>query len=268
MKNSFKVSISILICMLFIFFIAKVGAFADTGTLQPTISLEKIDGINVPKQNNIIYPSFEYQTDEIRTKIDLGGEWKKERQALDHQLSLDDRNELNLSNIELEGEGRHLSNYDDTSWDLINLPAVENVMPGYETDTGPEQYEDGVWYRRNIQVDESLEGQMATIKFMSINYIADIWINDNYVGYHEGGYTPFAFDVSDYLVYGDENVIVIRVDNPPWGSRNDIVPAVKSTDWTNYTGVVQDLFIEFSNATYIPRVDVVPKDTNGNIDVT
>ena len=49
---------------------------------------------------------------------------------------------------------------------------------------------------------ESFAGESVTLKFGSVNYLADVWLNGTYLGYHEGGYTPFAFDTGKALVDG------------------------------------------------------------------
>ncbi|MBN2355527.1 T9SS type A sorting domain-containing protein, partial [candidate division KSB1 bacterium] len=128
-------------------------------------------------------------------------------------------------------------------------------------------YEDGVWYRRSFVVPDSLQNKYVKLVFYAVNYVADVWLNDQYLGYHEGGYTPFFFDVSSQLQYGESNVLVVRVDNPPWGSRNDIIPFTKA-DWFNYTGVIHDVYLEASEPLHVVRADVVPVDTQGAVQVT
>lgn len=234
------------------------------GTLPASMSLQTVNGYKVPYQNGIIVPSFE-ATD--RTTINLAGEWKKQRQSLNHDYSLSLRDSAGIANIQTEANGKYEYDFDDDSWHTMILPAVENAMPPYESGIGPEQYQDGVWYRRHFNIDGALNGQYARLKFLSVNYTCDVWINGTYAGYHEGGYTPFAFNVSNLLVYGGDNVIAIRVDNPPWGTREDMVPTVTNNDWTNYTGVIQGMYIEFSDKLSVARSDVKPKDIQGNMNV-
>ena len=75
-----------------------------------------------------------------------------------------------------------------------------------------------------LHVDAADSLEFVKLNFYAVNYVADVWLNDFYLGYHEGGYTPFSFDVFTALNYGGHNVLVVRVDNPMWNSRNDIVP--------------------------------------------
>ncbi len=59
-------------------------------------------------------------------------------------------------------------------------------------------------------------------------------------------------------------LLLLRVDNPPWGSRKDIVPFYKS-DWFNYTGIFHDVYLEFSNRVSVIRADVIPQNINGEV---
>ncbi|MGH7763997.1 MAG: glycoside hydrolase family 2 TIM barrel-domain containing protein, partial [Candidatus Dormibacteraceae bacterium] len=78
-----------------------------------------------------------------------------------------------------------------------------------------------------------------------------------YLGYHEGGDTPFAFDATQALIPGGPNTLVLRVDNPPWGTRDDIVPWGLA-DWWNYGGIVGDVWLEATPSLSVVRADVTP----------
>ncbi|MGC8595565.1 MAG: glycoside hydrolase family 2 TIM barrel-domain containing protein [Candidatus Kryptoniota bacterium] len=216
----------------------------------------------MPYQNGMPVPTFEKQD---RPIIDLRGVWKKLRFNADHNISLSARDSAGYSNLLQESNGRFLTNYDDSSWESKMIPSVENVM--YPFPKVPEYYENGVWYRRQFSVPDSFRGKFVKLVFYAVNYIADVWINGNYVGYHEGGYTSFSFDVTKYLNYGGLNTIAVRVDNPPWGSRKDIVPYTVC-DWFNYTGIIHDVYLEASDIVSVVRADIVPLDTVGDIQTT
>ncbi len=255
-----------LILTFFVFLLLNsISIKAQTNKLEATLQLQNVDGINIPYQNGIPLPSFEKQD---RFIINLEGEWKKERFASNSDITMAKRDSVGMAALINEAQNRHLADYDDSGWLTKNLPAVENTMHTYPT--VPEFYEDGVWYRKFFFVDDSLNNpnySFSKLIFYAVNYVADVWINGNYIGYHEGGYTPFSFFVSGYLNYGDTNTIAVRVDNIPWGSRNDIVPYTTS-DWFNYTGIIHDVYLEFSNVISTIRADVVPLSINGDIQTT
>jgi beta-galactosidase len=236
----------------------------NVASLPTTVRLQPVGGLMIPFAYGQPWPSFDQQSDHLTSS--LAGTWKKQRVYLDHDLSLTDRS-IALTLIESEGNGRHLPSYNDSSWETKTLPAVENTVPITEDLEGAEVYEDGVWYRRTFTVDSAWQGKQARLVFLAVNYVADVWVNGTWVGYHEGGYTPFALDVTDYLNYDSiSNTIAVRVDNPPWDSRTDIVPA-KTNDWHNYTGIIQDIYLEQLPIQYVARADIRPLDTNGNLSV-
>lgn len=237
--------------------IAPLASFAQYPTLDSTLIMKYINGVAVPYQNGIPVPSFEKQ---LRPTISLSGLWKKFRFAANHTITMYNRANNGLALVTNEAANRFAVNFDDSGWENKVLPAVENRLNANENT--PEYYQDGVWYRRTFTVSDSLKGKKATLNFYSVNYICDVWANGTYLGYHEGGYTPFAFDVTQILRTDTVNVIAVRVDNLPWGKRNDIVPFY-TCDWFNYTGIIHDVYLDFANPVSIVRADVVPENING-----
>lgn len=241
---------------------AASSLLAQPATLAPTLELRTLDGVAVPYQNGVPLPGFEKQQ---RATISLNGPWGSQRFAASDGVSLTRRDSAGYAAVIAEAAGRESAGFDDGAWAVKSLPAVENRLLGYEK--CPEFYEDGVWYRRRFDVPDSLRGSRVMLTFYAVNYVADVWLNDQYLGYHEGGYTSFAFDVSAYLSYDSTNVLAVRVDNPKWGTRKDIVPYQKC-DWFNYTGIIHEVYLEFSNRTAVARAEVIPLDTLGTLQVT
>jgi len=245
-----------------VFSFFQQNLYSQIASLEATLKVEKVDGIFTPFQNGIPVPSFEKQN---RLIIDLKGTWLKQRFNADDNITLAKRDAEGYQNLITEAQDRQLANYDDNGWEAKQIHGVENKMNSYPT--VPEYYENGVWYRKTIEVPDSLNGKFIKLMFYAVNYVADVWLNDVYLGYHEGGYTPFAFDVSSVLNYGGTNVLVVRVDNPVWGSRNDIVPYTRA-DWFNYTGIIHDVYFEFSDPVSVMRTDIVTQNIDGTIQTT
>ncbi len=115
--------------------------------------------------------------------------------------------------------------FTDTGWRLLNLPhdwAVElpfvnvksfDVMAhGYKPVGGLFPETSIGWYRKNFTVARQDSGRRFQISFDGIFRDATIWINGFYVGNNKSGYVGVAYDITDYLNYDRENVIVVRVD--------------------------------------------------------
>lgn len=236
-------------------------SLAQYATLESTFKLHTIGSVTVPYQYGHPVPSYEKQN---RFTVSLAGNWKKERFAADDLVTLARRDATGYNNLIQEGAGRHLTSFDATLWSSKSIPSVENTINDYPT--VPEFYEDGVWYRYEFDGTAEMAEKYAKLMFYSVNYVADVWLNDTYLGWHEGGYTPFAFDVSEVIKSTGKNVLIVRVDNPKWGTRIDIVPYTEC-DWFNYTGIIHDVYLEFSDKLSISRANITPLDTEGNIKI-
>ncbi len=255
--------------IIFLVFNTQLFSQISNATLHSTLTMVSVNGIQVPFQSGMPLPAFEKQESSERQIIDLSGNWKKKRFTADHDLSLTERSDdlvNTLSNIPLSNIPS-VKFKGDIFWEDISVPSVENNM----NQTPPEIYDDGVWYRRHFNVSNNADfPKYYKLMFYSVNYICDVWINGHWVGYHEGGYSSFAFDISNYLVGGD-NVIAVRVDSPhqEWSgysdNRCDIVPYNAADAWSQYEGIIHDVYIEVTNPVSVIRTNIVPNGSSGNI---
>ena len=139
--------------------------------------------------------------------------------------------------------------FDDGRWAPIAVPGTLNAPPD-------EAEVDG-WYRTRFRIPADWQGSAITLKFGSVNYIADVWLNGEWLGYHEAGPTPFAFDATPLAAAGSANLLAVRVDNPTWGTRTDIVPWGLG-DWWNYGGITGPVWLEAAPSLHVARADIVP----------
>ena len=70
------------------------------------------------------------------------------------------------------------------------------------------------WYRVNIALPQPQPATRQLIHFGAVDYLADVWVNGKRLGDHEGGYTPFTFDLTG-KVHAGNNEILVRVFDPP-----------------------------------------------------
>jgi len=69
------------------------------------------------------------------------------------------------------------------------------------------------WYRKTFPVPGEWEGKHISIYFEGVYMNAEVFINGKSLGIYPYGYTSFSYDLSPYLVFGEDNVISVRVDN-------------------------------------------------------
>lgn len=106
-------------------------------------------------------------------------------------------------------------------------------------------YEGSVWYRQKFNWKPE-QGRKALLYFAGANYLSRVWVNGKQVGVHEGGFTPFCFDVSDVVKAG-ENTIVVMVNN---NRKKENIPT-QIFDWWNYGGITRDVMMVSVPETYI-----------------
>jgi len=119
------------------------------------------------------------------------------------------------------------------------------VVPGDWNSQDPQLffYEGTVWYQKDFELRPRL-GKRYLLHFGAVNYRAIVYVNGRKAGSHEGGFTPFQFDVTDLVIDGG-NFVVVKVDNR---RERDGVPAL-NTDWWNYGGITRPVrLIEVGSA--------------------
>ena len=233
--------------------------------LPTTLDFQSVDGGRVAMQNGRPVPDFGFQP---RPRLDLDSGWRFQPADFDDELTFEPRS-VSLKGIEREAAGRQLPDFADSLWKPIDVPGSVDLPPSGRPTDG--------WYRVHFTVPDSWAGDAVTLKFGSVNYLADVWLNGTYLGYHEGGVTPFAFDPGSALVDGQDNVLAVRVYDPPKGTRLDVVPWYFSDFW-EYEGITAPVWLEASSPLHVVRADVVPHldaadvsvvvQNAGNVDVS
>ena len=113
--------------------------------------------------------------------------------------------------------------YDDSKWRALNLPhdwAVELPFArdealqshGYKP-LGRRYPETSVgWYRKEFEIPASDAGRRVNLEFDGAFHDVMVFVNGCFLGRNEAGYTPFRYDITDFLAVGQKNCVVVRVD--------------------------------------------------------
>ncbi len=99
-------------------------------------------------------------------------------------------------------------------------------------------YEGTIWYKRSFDDPRQSDGSRLFVWFGAANYRARVWLNGDKLGEHEGGFTPFNFEITDQLRPRD-NFLVVQVDNR---RLREGVPTL-NTDWWNYGGLTRGVLL-------------------------
>lgn len=109
--------------------------------------------------------------------------------------------------------------YDDSNWQALDLPhdwSIEGEFSeSHPASPGGGALPGGIgWYRKTFSVDPKVKGKVICIEFDGVYRNSEVWINGNYLGRRPYGYSSFRYELTPYLVYGDENnVLAVKVDN-------------------------------------------------------
>ncbi len=142
-------------------------------------------------------------------------------------------------------------------WNLVNLPHTWNNIDGQ--DGGNDYYRGTCYYAKPIVKSELSKADRYYIEINGANSSADVYLNGKKLAHHDGGYSTWRVDITDYLK--EENLIVIAVDNAP----NDIVYP-QMADFTFYGGLYRDVNIICVNESHFdldyhggPGIKITPQ---------
>lgn len=148
-------------------------------------------------------------------------------------------------------DGRSLPvDFSFQDWPTISLPCSVNTEK-------PELfwYEGPLVFTRTFSWDmQENMGKKVFLRIGAANYFSYIFLNGKYICKHEGGSTPFMWDVTEYLE--KENRILIVSDN----TRNHLFVPTENTDWFNYSGVYRDIELVALPTEYLKdlKINLVP----------
>lgn len=156
----------------------------------------------------------------------------------------------------MDAKQRHKS--DRLEYDFDKAPTL--TVPGDWNHQEPkfEYYEGSVWYRTTFNYEKGTSDNRVFLHFGAVNYIAHVYLNGQKLGVHEGGFTPFQFEVTHHLE--DENSLVLMVNN---NRRADGVPTL-NTDWWNYGGITRDVLLFEEPPTFVSdyMIQLSPENEN------
>ncbi|MBT7465877.1 MAG: beta-galactosidase [Bacteroidetes bacterium] len=131
-----------------------------------------------------------------------------------------------------------------------------------------------LWYKRDLQISGRLKSQRLLIHFEAVDWHAKVWIDNKEIGEHKGGYSPFSFDISDYVNPGKEHELWISV----WDPSTEGTQAVGKQNtnpsgiwYTPSSGIWQTVWLEKVPesyiADYLATPDIDKKELRVNVDL-
>ena len=130
----------------------------------------------------------------------------------------------------------------------VDLPHTWNTTDAL---SGKIDYKRGIGnYEKSLFIEQEWKGKRLYIRFEGANSVANLFVNGKHVGEHRGGYAAFIFEITDHVVYGKENKILVRVNN---AEQLDVMPLVG--DFNFYGGIYRDVHLLVTNDVCISPLD-------------
>jgi hypothetical protein len=168
--------------------------------------------------------------------------------------------------VSLDGDWNFLAD-PRGSMDLQKLSAAENVRPTRIPSSWQSQFTDlrdyaGVaWYWRAVDIQPLAAEQAAILHFGAVDYFAEVYVNGQKVGTHEGGYTPFEFDITS-VVHPGANQVALRVTDP--GAKPSVVEGI---DYQEIPHGKQNWYVQTSGIWQSVEIDIQPRLRLGGVHI-
>ena len=164
--------------------------------------------------------------------------------------------------------GFEAADYDCKSWDEIRVPAhiqmegydvpiYTNTTYPWEADESikpgevPELFNPVASYVKYFTIPENMKNKRVCISFQGVESGFALWLNGHYVGYSEDTFDPSDFELTDYIVEG-ENKLAVRVWK--WTSSS----WCEDQDFYRFSGIFRDVFLYAVPCAHVEDLSVVP----------
>lgn len=128
----------------------------------------------------------------------------------------------------------------------IRIPHTNKELP--YNNFSEKEYQFISSYEQVLKINKE-ENKRYILKFEGVMIYSEVFVNQTKVGSHKGGYTPFQFDITEYVVDGD-NKIFVKVDST---ERKDIPPHGFVVDYLTYGGIYREVYLEIKERSFIDQ---------------
>lgn len=128
--------------------------------------------------------------------------------------------------------------------------------------------DNSLWYERTLEIPADWKGKNILLNFGAVDWKAEVFIDNNKIGEHTGGYTPFSFDITKYIKGGKCNLSVRVWDNTSTGiPRGKQHSKPRGIFYTAVSGIWQTVWIEPVSATHITNIKTTPNLDASSFDI-
>ena len=118
------------------------------------------------------------------------------------------------------------------------------------------------WYARGLKVPETWRGRKVFLVVGACDWQSGGWLDGQEIGRHRGGYTPFEWDLTPYIRWGQEQQLALKVDDRPHPFKLE-----GKQGYGNARGIWQTVYLEARAATHLEYVHFTPDIDRGQVEV-
>ncbi len=136
--------------------------------------------------------------------------------------------------------------------------AIESALSGVGKTVSAQQ---ALWYQKTFETPRSDDENRIILHFGAIDWLSRVWVNDQYLGEHRGGFDGFHFDITEAIAGRDKHSLVVQVWDPTdEGSqpRGKQVRQPEGIFYTSVTGIWQTVWLEMVPAKHIRSIRITP----------
>ena len=146
--------------------------------------------------------------------------------------------------------------------------AIETSLSGVMKEVGDRSE---LWYKREFTIPSAWKDKNVILNFGAVDWRADVFVNDVMVGSHQGGYTPFSFNITPFLTGKTTHKLTVRVWDPTdrgFQPRGKQINNPNGIWYTPVTGIWQTVWLEPVAASHIKAIKTIPDVENGTLNIT
>lgn len=143
--------------------------------------------------------------------------------------------------------------FDDSGFERVTIPHANRALPWHGFDD--KDYQFVSIYRRHFSPPEDLKDRRVFVDFAGVMTAATVTLNGHVLGEHRGGYTPFSFEISDRVRWGEDNVLALEVDST---EREDVPPFGGNLDYLAFGGIYREVALRLVSDAFIENVFARP----------